>query len=177
MNTAMQESSVVAIYDSHDTAESAVRVLPQAGIDMTRLSIVGKNFHSEEHATGFYTAGDRMKFWGGRGAVWGGLWGMLFGGAFFFIPAIGPIIAMGPLVGFIAGALEGAVVGGAAGVFGAALASAGIPEQSVIKYETELKAGKFMVLAFGTADVIEKARAVLGTTGASHLAAHAATAA
>ena len=97
---------------------------------------------------------------------------MLFGGAFFFIPAIGPLVAMGPLVGWIAGALEGAAVGGAAGVLAAALTSIGIPKDSVIKYETDLKAGKFIVLARGSAAMIDHARVVLDTTGASRLTAH-----
>jgi len=167
-----QEHSVVAIYDSHTGAESAVKALHQAGLDMTRLSIVGKDFHTEEHAVGFYTAGDRMKFWGGRGAFWGSLFGMFVGAAFFFIPAVGPLIVMGPLVGWIVGALEGAVVGGAIGVLGAALTGIGIPKDSVIKYELEVKNGKYLVLARGPAVIIEHARAVLGTTSAAYLESH-----
>jgi uncharacterized membrane protein len=174
MTDSAQEHSVVAIYHSHTLAEGAVKALQKAGLDMKRLSIVGKDFHTEEHALGFYTSGDRIKFWGGRGALWGSLWGMLFGGAFFFIPAIGPLVVMGPLVGWIVGALEGAAVGGAVGVFAAALTSIGIPKDSVVKYELEVKAGKFLVLVRGTAEIIEHAHVVLGETGASELTAHAA---
>lgn len=99
---------------------------------------------------------------------------MLFGTGLFFIPAIGPIVAMGPIAGLIAAALEGAAVGGAAGVFAAALSNIGIPRDSVVEYEYELKAGKFLVVARGSADEIERARGVLKGTGASHLTAHAA---
>jgi uncharacterized membrane protein len=167
------EHSIVATYDSHEGAERAVRALQEAGLDMKRLSIVGQNFHTEEHALGFYTSGDRMKFWGGQGAFWGGLWGMLFGGAFFFIPAVGPLMVMGPLVGWIVGALEGAVVGGSAGVLAAALSSVGLPNDSAVKYELEVKAGKFLVLARGTQDMIAHARIILGTTGAYGIESHA----
>ncbi len=173
MTQSTQGHSVVAIYDSHTGAESAIKALQQAGLDMKRLSIVAKDFHTEEHALGFYTSGDRMKFWGGRGVFWGSLWGMLFGSAFFFIPAFGPLVVMGPLVAWIVGALEGAAVGGAAGVLAAALTGIGIPKESVLKYESEVKAGKFLVLAVGTADMIEHARSVLRTTGPSQLTAHA----
>jgi uncharacterized membrane protein len=169
MNQATQEHSAVAIYDTHAGAEAAVKLLQQDGIDMKQLSIVGKDYHTEEQAIGFYTSGDRMKFWGGRGMFWGSLWGMLFGSALFFIPAIGPIVAMGPIVGWIVGALEGAAVGGVAGVLVAALTSIGIPEDSVVKYEVEVKAGKFLVLARGGAEMIVQARTLLGTTGASQL--------
>ena len=94
MTLGTQENSAVAVYSSHTGAEAAVRALQRAGVDMKQLSIVGKDFHTEEHALGFYTAGDRMKFWGTRGAFWGFLWGMFFGSAFFFIPLLGPLVVM-----------------------------------------------------------------------------------
>jgi uncharacterized membrane protein len=174
MTPSTQENSVVAIYDSHTGAEVALKELQKAGLDMKRLSIIGKDYHTEEHALGFYTAGDRMKFWGTRGAFWGSLWGILFGGAFFFIPVLGPLVVMGPLVGWIVGALEGAAVGGAAGVFAAALASIGIPKDSIVKYELDVKAGNFLILARGTPEMIAHAHVVLGTTGASSLVMHTA---
>lgn len=172
--TPVQEDTAVALYDSHLGAEAAIKALQLAGLDMKRLSIVGKDFHTEEHALGFYTSGDRMKFWGGQGAFWGSLWGLMFGSAFFVIPGVGPLVVMGPLVGWIVGALEGAAVGGAAGVLAAALAGIGIPKDSVVKYEVEVKAGKFLVLARGTPAIVAHARAVLATTNASELTAFAA---
>ena len=158
------EHSVVAIYETHDAAEAAIRALQHAGVDMRRLSIVGGDIHTEEHALGFYTIGDRVNFWGGLGLFWGSIWGMLFGSAFFFLPAVGPVVVMGPLVGWIVGGLEGAAVGGAAGALGAALSSIGIPKDSVVKYELEVKAGKFLVLAHGPLEMVTHARTVLGAT-------------
>ena len=81
---------------------------------------------------------------------------------------------MGPLVGWIVGTLEGAALGGSVGVLGAALASIGIPDDQVVKYELDVKAGKFMVLARGTADMIKHARVMLEPTGALQLTAFAA---
>jgi hypothetical protein len=43
---------------------------------MKNLSVVGKGYHTEEKVIGFYNVGDRVKFWGSRGAFWGGLWGL-----------------------------------------------------------------------------------------------------
>jgi uncharacterized membrane protein len=169
---AAKEHSVVAIYDTHTGAEAAIRALQLSGVDMKQLSIVGKDFQTEEHALGFYTSGDRMKFWGGRGAFWGSLWGMLFGGAFFLIPAVGPLVVMGPLVGWLIGALEGAAVGGAAGVLAAALTSVGIPKDSVVKYELAVKAGKFLVLARGSSEFVARARESLRGTSPAELSAH-----
>jgi hypothetical protein len=64
---------VVAVYTDHKNAEEAVQELQRAGFDMKKLSIVGKDYHTEEHVTGYYNAGDRMKYWGKFGAFWGGV--------------------------------------------------------------------------------------------------------
>lgn len=166
------QNSVVAIYDAHDKAEAAVKELQKSGFAMNNLSIVGKDYHSEEHVVGYYNAGDRMAFWGKLGAFWGGLFGLLFGSAFFFIPGIGPLVVFGPLVTWIVGALEGAVVVGGLSALGAALFSIGIPKDSIIKYESALKADKFLVIAHGTPEQVENAHRILDMAGASEAAIH-----
>ena len=50
--------------------------------------------------------------------------------------------------------------------------SFGIPKDSVVKYETAIKAGKFMLIAHGTADEVQKARAILQTSGAEQVNVH-----
>ena len=161
-----ETNSVVAIYETHSQAEEAVKELQRAGFDMKKMSIVGKDYHTDEHVVGYYNAGDRMKYWGKQGAFWGGIWGMLFGAAFFAIPGIGPILVAGPLVAWIVGALEGAVVVGGLSAVGAGLYSIGIPKDSVVKYEAALKSDKFLVLAHGTAAEVAKARDIMHTTRA-----------
>ena len=99
-------------YTSHAEVEKAIQSLSKAGFDMTKLSVVGKGYHSEEHPIGFYTAGDRMKTWGGTGAFWGGIWGLLLAPAVFFIPGLGVLAMAGPVASALLGAAEGAVVVG-----------------------------------------------------------------
>jgi len=113
-----------------------------------------------------------MKYWGKLGAVWGGFWGLLFGAAFFAIPGIGPVLVAGPLVAWIVGALEGAAVVGGLSAVGAGLYSIGIPKDSVMKYESALKADKFILLAHGTAAEVAKARDIIQTTHPTELALH-----
>ena len=83
------KNSVVAIFESHERAEDAIRELQKSGFDMKKLSIIGKDYHTEENVVGYYNTGDRMKYWGKLGAFWGGFWGLLFGSAFFWVPGIG----------------------------------------------------------------------------------------
>ena len=165
-------NAVVAIYDSHTQAEEAVKEIQKSGFDMKKLSIVGRDYHTEEQVVGYYNTGDRMKHWGKLGAFWGGLWGMLFGAAFFAIPGLGPVLVAGPLVAWIVGALEGAVVVGGLSALGAGLYSIGIPKDSVLKYETALKSDKFLVLAHGTADEVAKVKDILQTTRPVEVALH-----
>ena len=166
-------NSVVAVFDAHDKAECAIRKLQADGFDMPKLSIVGKDYHTEEHVVGYYNAGDRMSYWGQQGALWGGLWGFLFGSAFFWVPGLGPLLVAGPMVAWIVGALEGAVVVGGLSVLGAALASIGIPHNSIVQYETEVKNGKLLLLAHGTADEVERARGLLRQSQAKATTVHA----
>src|SRR6202789_3416525 len=149
-----EQHAVVAVYATHVEAEAAVKELQRAGIDMRTLSIVGKDSHTDEHAVGYYNTGDRMKYWGKLGAFWGGFWGMLFGSAFFWLPGIGTVLVAGPLVVWIVGALESAVVMGGLSALGAALFSIGIPQDSVLQYETQVKNGKLLLVAHGTPEEV-----------------------
>ncbi|MGB2626111.1 MAG: general stress protein [Candidatus Acidiferrum sp.] len=61
-------NSVVAVYRTHTEADAAVKELQRDGVDLHTLSIIGKGHHTDEHAVGYYNAGDRMKYWGKMGA-------------------------------------------------------------------------------------------------------------
>ena len=165
-------NSVVAIYSTHEQAELAITELQEAGVDMKSLSIVAKDTHTDEHVVGYYTAGDRMKYWGKVGAFWGGFWGLLFGSAAFAIPGIGPILVAGPLVGWIIAGLEGAAVVGGVSAVGAGLVSIGIPKDSVLKYEVALKTDKFLLVVHGSPEEVAKANEILAGTEHTHCAVH-----
>jgi len=164
-----KDNSIVAIYPSHTAAEAAVKELQQSGFDMKKLSIVGRDYHTDEHVVGYYNVGDRMKKWGGIGAFWGWIWGCLFGSAFFLIPGVGPLLVAGPLVGWIIGALESAVVVGGLSALGAGLMGMGIPKDSILKYETALKTDKFILIAHGSADDTTRAKEILNRTDSESL--------
>lgn len=163
------QNSVVAIFSQHSAAENAIKELKNSGFDIKKLSVVGRDYQTESDVVGFYNTGDRMKFWGKWGAFWGGLWGLLFGAAFLIIPGVGPIVAAGSIVSYIVAGLEGAVVVGGLSALGAGLFSMGIPKNTVVKYETSIKAGKFVLVAHGTADEVSKAREILNTSGAEQI--------
>src|SRR5258708_35801110 len=122
----------VALYDQHSQAENAVKALQRSGFDVKKISIIGKDYETEEHVIGFLNAGDRAKIFGKYGAFWGGLMGVLFGSALMFIPVLGHIVILGPLAAVLFGGLQGAVVVGGVSALAAALSSIGIPKGSVL---------------------------------------------
>src|ERR1017187_3308858 len=171
-----KNNCMVAVFKLHTEAEAAINELNKSGFDMKKLSIIGRDYHTDEHVVGYYNAGDRMKYWGKLGAFWGGFWGLLFGSAFFAIPGIGPVLAAGPVIGWIVGGLEGAVVVGGLSALGAGLYGMGIPKDSVLEYETALKTDKYLLLVSGTAAEVAKAKDIIAGTRPINVTLHAAEA-
>jgi hypothetical protein len=162
-------NTVIGVFADHTSAEAAVKTLTEAGFEMKHLTIVGKGYETDEKVVGFYNVENRMMFWGKRGAFWGGLWGLFFGGIFLTVPVIGPVVVLGYLGTVIVSGIETALLVGALSVFGAALYSIGIPKNSVLEYETALKADQFLVMAHGPANEMKRAEEVLGTLKTSKL--------
>lgn len=164
--------TVIAVFKDHDMADAAVKKLTAAGFEMKNLSVVGKGYQTEEKVIGFYSTGDRVKFWGVRGAFWGGFWGLFLGGLFMTVPVIGHVVVLGYLATIMFAAVENAVVVGGLSAIGAALYSIGVPKDSVLQYETAIKADGFLVMAHGTTADIARAKTILASTKPSQLDLH-----
>ena len=165
-------ATAIAVFPDHNSAETAVKQLTAAGFEMKDLSIVGNGYHSEEKVVGFYNVGDRVKFWGTRGAFWGGFWGLFFGGIFITSPVTGPVVVLGFLAAMVISAIENAVVVGGIAALGAALYSIGVPKDSVVAYETDIKADGFLVMARGSREEVARAKTILGAANPSRLDVH-----
>ena len=168
----VQNDTAVAVFTDHRSAEAGIKKLAEAGFDMKKLTLVGKGYHSEEKIVGFYNLGDRVRFWGKYGAFWGGLWGLLFGGIFMTVSGVGAVVVLGYLAAVLVSAVESAVLVGGVSALGAALYSIGIPKDSVLKYETAVKADGFLVMAHGAAEEIARAKAILAASNPSRLDVH-----
>ena len=168
--------AVVWIHETHGAAASSVMELQRCGFNMQRLSIAGRDHQPaaqhEERVLGDRQAKDRVGLWGRLDVFWGGLFGRPFGSGVFVVPGIGPLVVLGPLVGWLVGALEGAVVLGGLSALGAALYSQGIPRDSVLDYESALKANRVLVMAHGAAGEVARARSILSTANAATSPTH-----
>jgi hypothetical protein len=88
------------------------------------------------------------------------------GSAFLVVPTVGPVLIAGALVA----ALQGAVLGGGMSLIGAALFSLGVPKNTAIRYESALRASKYLVAVHGTGDEVQQARDILETVGPGEVA-------
>lgn len=104
---------------------------------------------------------------GGTGAVLGGALGWLVGiGAVATIPALGPLVAAGPIMSALAGLGVGTAVGGLTG----ALAGLGIPEYEAKRYEKYVKDGGILIsVHVDDNDWEDKAERILEASGAKDI--------
>ena len=81
------------------------------------------------------------------------------------IPGIGPVLIAGPLVAWVCGCVgRGSRVGGLKRPRGSALGHRNLQKDSILRYESAVKADKFVLVAHGTADEVMKAKNTLKGT-------------
>jgi hypothetical protein len=162
----------IATFTSQGHAEAAVGALGRGGLDVTHLGVAGRGFHVDQRVTGFYNRADRIRFWGTRGAFWGGLWGLLLGVMIQTAPTLAPVAVMA-LTGTLAiAALKGALAIGGIAMIAAALYGLGVPRDSVPVYETAMKVDRILVMVDVLPDRIAAATTILDTAGALRVDVH-----
>jgi hypothetical protein len=97
---------------------------------------------------------------------------LLFGAGFFLIPGIGPVLVAGPFLAALIGALESAVIVGGLSAVAAGLVSLGIPKDSAIKYEAQIKSDKFVLVVHGSPEELDRARTILADTAPISIEKH-----
>lgn len=168
----MNNQSIVGIYDRMEQAEAAIDQLNQGGFPITQVSIVAQNLESEKQVHGYITTGDVARGAAGTGAWVGGIFGLLMGAAFVWVPGVGPLLVAGPLAAALLGGIEGAAVGLASGGVLGGIAGWGISRQHILKYEEAVKAGKYLVIARGSADEIARAQTILHESDVTEVTTH-----
>jgi hypothetical protein len=140
---AVKHAPVVAVYSDRGKAEAAVDELWHAGIpkDQVGFAIPGEGWHQASTAT------ERIEANAAEGALIGSITGGTLGAvagalAVATIPGLGAVIVGGLLAGMVGGAAAGAALGAFAGPF----AAMGFSEEETQAYESELRAGRTIVV-------------------------------
>jgi hypothetical protein len=156
--------TVVALYDSRETARNVIEDLMNAGLSRDEISIAtrgeeGEDIKVEEGRSreAGTEAGEGAAIGGGVGAVLGGIGGLLIGLGTIVLPGAGLIIAAGPLVGLLGGAVAGGIAGGLLG----ALIGFGIPEEDARIYAEGVRRGGTLVIVRTSDGNAENARSIM----------------
>jgi hypothetical protein len=153
--------AIAAVLPSHMDVSNAIRELQRSGCDLSRISVVGKDAHTDGRTVGYYNIGHRLNYWGTLGAFWGGLWGLLNGSAFFVVPGVGQVLVAGPLVAAIVNGMEGERAMPPINALRAGLQQSKIHTDRLGGYETAIRGSHFLVCAHGNAHETADVRAVL----------------
>lgn len=137
--------TTVGHYTSQQQAENALLRLQDSGFDIKQFTIVGVDLYTAEKILGFYGIFDRMKHWAAIGGFYSGFWGLLFGFSNYSIPVIGPSLIQGWIGAIVAGLLLAAI--GAVLSAMAAVAYHPFSKQQTMKYQTDVMAGDYLLLA------------------------------
>jgi hypothetical protein len=142
-----QANTVVCICETHEQAQRAMYNLQVEGIDLGTLSVASKDNYSDLHDLDYYSVGEET----------------------FAIPGLGSLLVSGPLASWIVTAFDNEEGGNGATILGAALATRGIPHDSVLEYEAALRADKHVLVVHGSPNAVAAALKVIGgTTHCSH---------
>ena len=151
-----QNHFIVGDYPDEQTAHRAVETVIEAGCPMDRLSVLGKLQVEGDDVLGIVNpgVGKRMEVWGRHGAAWGALAGLLAGSmGIFWLPVMGPVIAVGHLVGTLTTGVVGSAVGGVSLAGAAALSQLsvalhryGLSEETLEGLQRKIEQGRFLVI-------------------------------
>jgi hypothetical protein len=168
----MEDQSVVGIYTSMGHVERAIQTLAQGGFPIKQVSVVTQNLENEKKVHGFMTAGDLSKTGAASGAWFGGIFGLLIGAAFVWIPGFGAMVVAGPLAAAALGGAEGIAAGAAGGGLMGALMGWGVSKKHIIKYENDIKVGKYLLVAHGSTEEVNRAHNILGNLDSEEVTLH-----
>ena len=154
--------STIGVYDTHDKAVEAVQQLKEAGYPVKQLSIMGKAETEVVDEEMHVMPKDPINIAGvSAGTVIGTTVGLLTGVGLFAIPGLGFLYGAGALVGAIAGFDFGLIGGGIASV----LTTVGVQDESLKRYHAALDEGKYLVIAQGSDEEVNKANNILHAHG------------
>jgi hypothetical protein len=165
----MIRQCVVAVYQSVDKAQAAVRDLEAAGLSQ-QVTLVSRNINTElsPEDKEAMSRGDVSGRAAVEGATVGGLLGFLLATPMLMIPGLGPVLIAGPM----AAAMTGAIVGG----FLRGMTAWGVHVDRAQEYEQMIQSGRSLVMVSGEPDEVAHGKRILDTTQAQEIHLHATSA-
>lgn len=145
----------ISIFDSHDEALKALEALRESGVNMSKVSLVGRAEVIDDHV---HMKSNKALVAApvAIGSVLGTTLGVLTGVGLFAIPGLGLLFGAGAVVGAFAGFQLGVVTGGITTI----LVDLGVKEDHLV-YEQHLKEGRFLLFYDGSDEEIEQVERII----------------
>ncbi len=133
------ENAVYCLASNEPQADEILQHLRNLGFSASEISILLKDKDTRN-----ISVREDVVRGARKGGIAGGILGALAGLTALSIPALGPLLVAGPLLGGLGGAAVGGMVGGLAGGSGA-LTHIGIPEHHTARLEQRLHDGAILI--------------------------------
>ncbi|MBD2464457.1 ChaB family protein [Oscillatoria sp. FACHB-1407] len=167
------ENTVSAILQDRAQVDTIIRRLLDQGISRDRISVIGKNFHTETRISGFLTRKDLvlggLRQGGIFGSLAGSVLGLLTGVGVLFIPFVGTVVAAGPIGAVLLGAATGAIAGAAGAGLVSTFVALGLPEDKATLYQTRVEAGHFLMMVEAGANQMQEVQKLLQEAGGDEI--------
>ncbi|MGJ3247300.1 MAG: hypothetical protein ACFE0I_14660 [Elainellaceae cyanobacterium] len=162
-------SGIIETFATQFEVENSVKILEKSGFNTNQLSILGKNYKTTDNIHGFL-------IWHGQAelgkdedvhfGVWiGGLFSLLKGAGLLFIPGVGSVIVAGYLTSSLGQLIEETAGDdldtNALSSLTSMLSSLGMSEKDALRYETQVRAGRYLLIVTGTQVNLERAQKIL----------------
>jgi uncharacterized membrane protein len=145
----------ISVFKSHEEAVNALHELKESGVDMNKVSLIGKaeiiddQIHVKSNKGLIATPVV-------AGTVLGTTLGVMTGIGLFAIPGFGVLFGAGAIVGALAGFEVGIATGGLTTI----LVELGVKEDH-ITFEEHVKEGSFLLMVDGTEEEISRAEHII----------------
>lgn len=144
--------ALVAVFDDTHSAHDVAGQLVELDFPMDHISVLHRPRGQADDFLGvsYGNERERTKIWAENGALWGALVGLAVGvSGFLFVPGVGPLLVLGPVIDTIAGtAIGSGIMAEAADVtrVTAALHRLGIPEEETTQLHQAIMDGKTVLI-------------------------------
>jgi len=161
-------SSCVAVYlpslassDEINSISDSIDILLSLDYSANKLSVIGKGSSQGDDAIGLYKAFEKTHFKGKQDEFWQSIWRLLAGEAFFLIPDFGSLTVAGGLSSILSTETLDKTCSQEFTALGKALHCLGIPENSILRYESTLKSGQVLLIIHGSNQQVAEAGDIL----------------
>lgn len=164
--------TIIAVYNSVNSAKEAIQNLINNGIERENISLVTYDENGQyaqllegNQITNLKADAVNEDVSAGEGAAFGALAGLAVGLGALAIPGIGPVIAAGPLAATLTGATVGAAAGAATGGIVAGLVDMGVPEEDAHIYAESVRRGGATVIVKAPNELVGDTSTIMSSCG------------